>query len=406
MTTACHRAAWILPMCGPPVRDGWIETEGGRIVRVGAGAPPRPAVDLGRTAVLPGLVNAHTHLELSWMAGLVPPASSLSDWLRDLIAKRAAGPPGGPLEAVAAARQAAVDAVRTGTVLVGDISNTLMTPPLLREVGLGGVVFHELIGFNTVDPALVVRQATDRMDAVRAATATAEPEIALALSAHAPYSVAPALFTEIARRSAGQPMAVHLAESAEEIEFLRTGRGPFRTMLESLGVWHEGWAVPGCDPVTYLERCHYLSPTLLAVHGVLLTDAGVEKLAHAGATLVTCPRSNAWVGAGLPRLSHLYGTGLPVAVGTDSLASVPSLSLFDELAEMRRIAPEVSASALLASATRVGAEALGMEQRYGTIEPGRSASLVAVSVPDGVLDVEEYLVSGVPAGAVHAFTPH
>jgi aminodeoxyfutalosine deaminase len=115
---------------------------------------------------------------------------------------------------------------------------------------------------------------------------------------------------------------------------------------------------------------------------------------------VTCPRSNVWVGAGLPRLSHFYGCGLPVAIGTDSLASVGSLNMFDELAEARRIAPDVSAAGLLESATRRGAQALGFGSDYGTLAPGKRAELVAVQVPAGVADVEEYLVSGVPASVI------
>jgi aminodeoxyfutalosine deaminase len=119
-----------------------------------------------------------------------------------------------------------------------------------------------------------------------------------------------------------------------------------------------------------------------------------------GAVLVTCPRSNVWVGSGAPRLSRFYASGVKMAVGTDSLASAPSLSLFDELAEMRRIAPDVPAAAFLDSVTRQGAAALGFGREFGTIAPGKRAALVAVEVPAAVRDVEEYLVSGVPAAAV------
>ncbi len=133
---------------------------------------------------------------------------------------------------------------------------------------------------------------------------------------------------------------------------------------------------------------------------VHLTDDALGRLRHAGATVVTCPRSNVWVGVGLPRLSHFYAAGVPVAIGTDSLASAPTLNLFDELEEMRRLAPDVSAASLLVSATRQGALALGFGGDFGCIEPGKRAALIAVPVPAGVTDVEEYLVSGVPPSAV------
>jgi cytosine/adenosine deaminase-related metal-dependent hydrolase len=139
---------------------------------------------------------------------------------------------------------------------------------------------------------------------------------------------------------------------------------------------------------------------MLAVHAVHLEDASLEKLRDAGAVVITCPRSSAWVGAGLPRVSHFYNLGVPVAVGTDSLASAPTLNLFDEMAELRRIAPDVSAASILESATRIGAEALGFGAEFGTIEPGKRAALIAVDLPANVDDVEEYLVSGLPPGAV------
>jgi len=171
-------------------------------------------------------------------------------------------------------------------------------------------------------------------------------------------------------------------------------------MLEELGVWTDAWRVPGCDPVRYLSDLGYLREGLLAVHGVHLTDDGLERLRRARAVLVTCPRSNLWVGVGPPKLAHFYASRVPVAVGTDSLASVPTLSLFDELSEMRRLTPEISAAMLLESATRRGADALGFGRDYGTVEPGKRAALIAVDIPAGTRDVEEYLVSGVPATSV------
>jgi cytosine/adenosine deaminase-related metal-dependent hydrolase len=218
--------------------------------------------------------------------------------------------------------------------------------------------------------------------------------------AHAPYSCSPELVTRVAGTRRRAPLSIHLAESAEEVEFLRTGGGPFRALLQDIGAWRDAWEPPRCDPVTWLDRVGYLQPGLLAVHGVHLRDAELERLRDAGAVLVTCPRSNEWVGAGLPPIAHAYAVGLPVAVGTDSLASVPTLNLFDELATLRRIAPEVTAASFLESATRVGAAALGLDGEYGTLAPGKRADLIVVEVPPDVRDVEEYLVSGVPASRV------
>jgi cytosine/adenosine deaminase-related metal-dependent hydrolase len=394
-------ARFVLPIDRSPVRDGWLQVSGGRITALGSGAPPGDAVALGEVAVLPGLVNAHTHIELSWMAGLVPPTESMNDWIGAVLRLRRAGATGGRDAERSAARRAIAAMRATGTVLVGDVSNQLLTPPLLREAGLGGMVFHELLGFAAEDPAARVGEAWTRIRTLRIALDEADgPRLDMTVVAHAPYSVSPALFAEIVRRAGDAPLSIHLAESPEELEFLRTGRGPIRDTLEAIGSWTSAWRPPRCSPVEYLARLGYLEPGTLVVHGVHLTDDELERLRAARAVLVTCPRSNVWVGAGLPRLSHFYASRLPVAVGTDSLASVPSLNLFDELQEMRRIAPEVAASAFLDSATRVGALALGFGDDYGTLAPGKRAELTVVDLPPGVRDVEEYLVSGVPSEAV------
>jgi len=403
------RAKWLLPIDQPPMEGGWIEVSRGVITGIGRGPAPPGARDLGDVALLPGLVNAHTHIELSWMAGLVPPSATMHEWITTLVRVRRAGAPGGPATEGRAAREAARSAHATGTVLVGDISNSLATAEILRDAGLGGLVFHEILGFAARDPVAFVREAWGRVNTVEAALKRREPSgeddtpvppLGFSVVAHAPYSVSPALFAEIARSVVHAPLSVHLAESPEEIEFLRTGGGPIRDTLEALGAWNDTWRAPACDPVTYLEDVGYLQPGVLVVHGVYLTDGALDRLRQIGAVLVTCPRSNVWVGAGAPRLSHFYASGVPVAVGTDSLASASSLSLFDELAEMRRLAPEIEAGSLLESATRVGAEALGYGGSYGTLTPGKRAALIGVDIPPGVTDVEEYLVGGVPAASI------
>lgn len=397
MIYACR---WLVPIDQPPLEGGWIEVDGGSIRRLGQGRPPGRAEDLGEMAILPGLVNAHTHVELSWMSGRVPPSASMDEWIQALMRLRRAGVPGGTEAEQAAMRHAAAAMHASGTVLVGDISNNLQTPRVLVDADIGGIVFHELIGFGVIDPALVVREAGERVAAARRAIGRPTVPLRVTLAAHAPYSVAPGLFREIGRWAGDEPLSIHLGESGEEIEFVRTGGGPIRAMLEKLGVWNGTWTAPGTGPVDYIASLGYLKPGLLVVHAGHLTDAELERLRRARATIVTCPRSNLWVGGGMPRVSHFYASGVPVAIGTDSLASVETLSVFDELAELRRIAPDVAAPSLLESATRIGAEALGFGATHGTLAAGKAAALVAVGVPSAVVDVEEYLVSGVPADAV------
>ncbi|MCA1562729.1 MAG: amidohydrolase family protein [Acidobacteria bacterium] len=195
-------------------------------------------------------------------------------------------------------------------------------------------------------------------------------------------------------------MSVHVAESREELQLLRNGSGAWRELLEELGAWNGEWHPPGTSPVEYLAQCGLLHERLLAVHCVQLSDAGLARLQTADATIVMCPRSNRWTGAGDPPVPRFYASGVRVAIGTDSLASVEDLNVFAELAAARALAPAIPAAALLESATRHGADALGFGADLGTIEPGKRADLIAVRIPAGIRDVEEYLVSGIRANQI------
>ena len=386
------RAAWVLPIVSPPIRDGWLLVRGGRVAGVGAAPGPDLAGvvtrDLGAAALLPGLVNAHTHLELSGLRGRVPPAPSMPGWVCDLLAARRPGPPP-PSEVEAGIREAR----RAGTALVGDVSNTLVSIGPLEASGLTAVVFHELLGFSPRDAAAAVHKAAARLP-----PPSPDGRVRTSLAVHAPYSSSPALFREVRRwidEEAPRPTTVHLGESIEEIRFLHDGGGPWRTLLEALHAWDAGWRPPGCGPVEYLERVGFLGAHLLVVHGVHLEPVELERLAAAGATVVTCPRSNRWVGAGDPPVAAFYASGVTVAVGTDSLASVADLNVFADLAALRRIAPSVPARRLLESATHAGAAALGFGGELGLLAAGARAEVLAVDVPAGVTDVEEYLLTGI-----------
>jgi aminodeoxyfutalosine deaminase len=386
---ALYRAAWVLPIAGPPVRGGWVHVAAQRIRAVGAAEdePPGDAdvVDLGHVALLPGLVNAHTHLELSWMHGQVPPSQAMPAWAGALMALRGTvnAEPDGPIEAAVREARAA------GTSVVGDVTNTLAAYGPLLDSELAAAVFRELLGFNTEDPARVVESVQRQINDLLA-VAWLRP----AIVPHAPYSVSPDLFRAIAAAGHG-PLSVHVGESADEVQFLRDGTGAWRELLGQLGAWSDRWTPPACRPVEYLDRLGLVSDRLLAVHCVQADDGELARLAGAGATIVTCPRSNRWTGAGVPPIEQFYASGARVAIGTDSLASVDDLNLFAELAAVRRLAPRVPARGLLASATLHGAEALGFAADFGSIEPGKRADLIAVALPGGVEDVEEWLLGGI-----------
>lgn len=391
-TSQTFRARWILPIDAPPIDGGWVSVADGRVTAVGSGAAPGSFTDLGDVVLLPGLVNAHTHLELSEFAGRVPSARAMVPWIRSMFAVRGRGSDPASPTAIAAAR-AAIDGMMTdGTALVGDISNSLLTAPLFAAAGLDAVVFHELIGFSRPDPAGDIRDAWARVDSV------VHPPITGGVVAHAPYSASPSLFAGIALSKRRAPLSVHLGESRAEIEFLATGRGPFRELLEQINVWTDDWDPPECDPAEYLDRLGYLLPGTLVVHGTHLDINALLRLHDRQSILVACPRSNAWVGEGAPPIDTFYATGVRIAIGTDSLTSAPSLRMFDEIAAVRRAGPAVAPGRILDSATRVGAEALGRGADFGTIAAGKRAVFAVVQLDSANADdVEEYLVSGIPA---------
>ena len=387
-----YRARWVAPVTSPPIEHGWVDVEDGVIRAVGGAAGGRAGpgvreIDLGRVCLLPGLVNAHTHLELSAQRGAVPPARSMPAWAVALMRRLEAEPPGARPEAIVAA---IAEMHRAGTALVGDVGNSLASVAALEASRVEAVVFHEVLGFDvSPDEAAAV---VDRFD--RLVTARRDPRVRIRAAAHAPYSVSPALLRALAARGAG-PRSVHLAESREECDFLRSGTGAWRAIIEARGRWDPAWRPPGTGPVAYMETLGWLRDDTLVVHGVHLASTEIRRVAEAGATIVTCPRSNAWTGAGVPPVAAFYAAGAAVAVGTDSLASAPDLNTFAELAHLRRLAREVPARRILRSATLAGAAALGRGRTHGAIEPSRRAALIAVETPAAVRDVEEYLLTGI-----------
>lgn len=397
-----YKGRWLLPVTSPPVEDSAVAVDGERIVAAGAAREVVPAArgdvevrDLGDAVLLPGLVNAHTHLELSWLGAQPPAGGDFSTWLDELLRRRGEDDP--PQAAAAAERELARLAAR-GTVAVGDVSNRGWIIPILARSALSGVAFHEIYGFRSADAEVLLHEAVLCLErlAAKPEVQAASSRWRIALTPHAPYTTSVALLRALAGRAAAarEPLSVHVAESAAESTMLLQGQGPLAELLRQSAMWDEGWTAPRLTPVELLDRAGVLSRRTLAVHCVHLTRQDHSRLQARGVTVVTCPRSNRRLGVGQAQVVQLARQGIPVALGTDSLASAPDLDLFGEMQALRQEHPELTPAAVLRMATFNGARALGLGDRLGTIEPGKQARLAVLPLPSTARDPLEWVCSG------------
>jgi len=374
-------ARWILPVDAPPIKDGTITICGERIQAVDPHGTPRADEDLGNVAILPGFVNAHTHLDLSGLKNQVQPGLGFLQWLRMVVAHRR----GLTLEQTAKNIQAGIDeCIKHGTTLVGDISSQGFSWRLLAESPLRSVVFYELLGLPLERAGRAEREARIWL-AEHPGTATCRP----GLSPHAPYSVRASLF-EAAFQTARNhrlPLATHLAETREELELLEHRHGPFVDFLQELAIWDPEGLVRGPEEIFRLGS---LLPNFLVIHGNYLSDHTSLSI-HRSPTVVYCPRTHAAFGHDLHPFRRILAEGGSVALGTDSLASNPDL---DVLAEARFIHvhyPDVPGETLLRMITISGAEALGWDNETGSLTPDKSADLVVLPLPQDE-DLDPYSV--------------
>lgn len=355
-------ARWIVPVAGPPLERGTVTVRGDRIEAVDPHGSRRADLDLGDAAVLPGLVNAHTHLDLTGLRGQAPPSPDFTGWLRRVIAFRR----GRTAEQVQADVRAGLDeALRFGTTLLGDISAGGASWEALASAPVRATVFRELIGLTAERAETAGREARDWLGG-RVPSETCRP----GLSPHAPYSVRAGLFEDSA--ACAVPLAVHLAETEAERALLEHRRGPFVAFLTDLGVYDSAGLIP--SPEALLPVLTH-APRALLVHANYLR---VNRPLPASLSAVYCPRTHAAFGHAPYPLRDFRTVGARVALGTDSLASNTDLYLLAEARLVHRLFPDVPAGDVVRMATLAGAEALGWGDVTGSLEVGKSADLVAV----------------------------
>jgi len=371
-----HRAEWIVPVLSNPVQNGAVLVKEGRILAVGAFSRLKadlPAgtriADHGRAAIMPALVNAHTHLELYAFKGAIDlPRKGFADWINEFFLLRAEIGPEAVAEAASLGRK---EMHETGTALYGDITNgALACSP--EPAGLPErVTFLELLGFNCGWVGAAMPAGIEVNNGGKYSTV-----------AHSAYSVSPAVIAgakEISRLRM-LPFSIHTAEHTEEMEFLQSGTGFCRELLERLGRWEPEWKPPRTSPVRYLDSLNVLDDLTILVHAVHFDDFDRAIAARRKCTICFCPRSNRYVNVGRPDIEKALACGIPACLGTDSTASNTDLNLFAEAGFVLDQYPGIRPEAVVSMITAAPARALGRDEDFGALNAGLKSDLLVVSL--------------------------
>jgi cytosine/adenosine deaminase-related metal-dependent hydrolase len=376
-------APWVVPIASPATAEAAVVVDGaGTIAAIGPRAEIKSAFaslpeERAEGALVPGLVNAHSHLELSILAGRLSRGQGLAAWAMQL---GQAATTSSAEQRCDSARRAALAAAAAGTAAVGDVGNTLLAVPALANAGLAGVFFHELLGSReaTTGDALADAEEEHR----RFLQVSPWPaNLARVPAPHALYSAGPDLLRRIfaAAADTGRPTSIHVAEDEDEIRLLHNGTGRWAEILASLQV-PPGSRTPGLGPLAYLESLGAFAggrPPLL-VHMVLAGEEDIALAQRRRAPVVLCPRSNLHIGGRLPDVRAFLAAGLTLALGTDSLGSSPDLSLWGEMAALTAHFPDLAPEIWLRAATTGGATALGLPA-LGALAPGKRPGIVEVT---------------------------
>jgi cytosine/adenosine deaminase-related metal-dependent hydrolase len=380
-----YSADWVLPVEAPPIADGAVAVEGGRIAAVGAASELGTGRRFADAAIVPGFVNAHSHLEYAVYAGFGDGLADFSEWIAlHIERKRRIGWD----EFVAIAELGAAECLGSGITTVGDCSFSGAAAVACARLGLRAIVYLEVFGSDPAEALDLFHQSEERArpafgDLVRAG-----------VSPHTPFTASSEVFEAAA--GLGLPIATHISESRSELDYLADGSGAWTGFSEFLV------DPPGTTGTRMLDALGLLGRDLIAAHCVHVDAEEIEVLAATGTGIAHCPRSNGALGCGTAPLAALRTAGANVGIGTDSPASVPSFDFFEELrnAVFTSRAREKRPDALLGAdalelGTLGGARALGMEQEVGSLRPGKRADLAVISLADS-----PYLPWEDPAGAV------
>jgi cytosine/adenosine deaminase-related metal-dependent hydrolase len=378
------RSQWFIDWSGRIIEDAEIAVEGKHISAIWK-KNTRPAatdsniIDLGRAVLLPGLVNAHSHLELSLAQSQVKPPEHFTDWIRQIVQTTRGWNSDTFNSSLAVGIKHSVE---SGTTSFGDISRQANNLQEYSDSNLRVRLFHEVIDFNP-------QTAEQTFDSLKARIDSYSPgeNVLVGIAPHTPYTVSEELLRRCIKLAHENEwrLCIHLAETTAELEFLRSGTGEILRFRKDFGL-PTGWEPPRTSPVRYLERLGFFERPATLVHCNYVDEQDFDIIARSDSSVVFCPRSHRYFRHRAHPFLKMIDYGINVALGTDSLASSPSLSMLDEMAFLRKEYPKLEPALIVRMATTNGLKALGLPYEPNAQGHGRRADFVAVSAPLGAIE--------------------
>ncbi len=378
------RAKWVLPILSSPIFDGAIEIKDKKITKIGTYKELSKEVinakliDFKNAVIMPALTNAHTHLELSALKYRIPPSGSFILWVRNVIKMREQLT---PIEMKESAKLTIEGFWKEGIGIIGDVGNIAITLDLLCQSPFYGYFFQEVLNFQGVYnlKELYIKYPC--------------PNFKITYSAHAPHTVAPLLIQAIKsyNKKRRRLFCIHCAESLEEVEFLQTGKGQWAKLLKEKGIWNDSFIPPKVSPVKYLNNLGVLDENTLLIHAVYVDEEDIKIIKEKNVKICICPKSNIFIGVGIPKLKEFLNIGIEVCIGTDSFASNDHLSIWDEIKVLHSFFTDISIEELLKMATYNGAHILGFSN-MGAIMPAYKPNLIIIEIKNKLSEnLKEFL---------------
>lgn len=387
------RGKWLIPVAFPPIRDGYLIIKNGKITSIGKISNLKKkdfkkTIDCSHHIVMPGLINPHTHLELSNIKGKIKRDTSFTHWIKSLTNEILSWK---EEDYESSINKGIDELIFSGVTTIGDISRTGLSYEIFDERGLRGIVFLEVLGFH---PSIEKERMGFLKKKIR--PIDKDKRVNFGVSPHSPYSVTPDLFKEgyqVAFQH-GAPIAIHCSETEEELEFVEKGRGEIRNMLEDFGLWDNHWSAPRISPIAYLNRMGVLK-NIIGVHINLLKDGDLALLESNHVKVVCCLGSNQWFNREkICPIDLLLKKGISVSLGTDSLASNDSLNFFVEMRLAKKVFPKLSYQQIIEMVTIKGAKALSLDEKIGSFEKDKEADIISVDLRGSdISDPNEYIVN-------------